>query len=259
MYFFSETMTDPVIPIKAVEGLMTKAFIEQSVASGLFWDALLKCHLYVPVSEKPEQPAGDDEIPVLLGVGSTGELVIWLFTSPEAMNSYTERKLTYRELPARTLLASVSDSDHDVVLIGPDGLTLSLHPDLIATLADGKVPEPAEEPVKTLGKQAQIYVGPPSMETKPLEQRFVSLFEKMPQVQEATFLQVSDDAGPRLLLGLRLNEGTEDALREVAGHVARAAEGILEKGQTMDITLIDRSLKAAFEKWGKPFFKRQGA
>jgi hypothetical protein len=249
-------MTDPIIPSKAVEGLMAKAFIEQTVASGLFWDALLKCHLFVPISEKPEPNAGDDEIPVLLGVGSGGELVIWLFTSPESMHAYTERKLAYKEVPARTLLASVADSDHDVVLIGPDGLTLSLHPDLITTLADGKVPEPADEQIKTVAKQAQIYVGPPSMETKALEERFKTLFEGMPQVLEATFLQVSDDAGPRLLLGLRLKKPDEDALREVAGLVARAAEGILDKGQTMDITLVDRSLKAAFEKWGKPFFKR---
>lgn len=238
---------------------MVKAFVEQTVAAGLFWDALLKCNLFVPVSDKTDPSAGDDEIPVLLGVGSGGELVIWLFTSVDAMNSYTERTLSYREVSARTLLASVSDSDHDVVLIGPDGLTLSLHPDLITTLADGKVPEPADEQIKTVAKQAQIYVGPPSMETKQLEERFTTLFESMPHVLEATFLQVSDDAGPRLLLGLRLKEATENALRDVAGFVARAAEGILDKGQTMDITLIDRSLKSAFEKWGKPFFKRSSS
>jgi hypothetical protein len=250
-------MSETVIPSKAVEGLMVKAFIEQTAASGLFWDALLKCHLYVPVSDKPEDATGDDEIPVLLGVGSGGELVVWIFTSPETMEAYTDRKLAYREVPAQTLLASVSDSEHDVVLIGPDGLTLSLHPDLIATLADGRVPEPADEQVKTIAKQAQIFVGPPSVETKPLEEKFRSIFESMPNVQEATFLQVADDAGPRLLLGLRLKNGDENGLREVAAVVARAAEGILEKGKTMDVTLIDRSLKAAFEKWGKPFFIRK--
>lgn len=249
-------MPEPLIPSKAVEGLMTKAFVEQTVAAGLFWDALLKCHLYVPVSDKPDQASGDDEIPVLLGVGSGGELVIWLFTSPEAMTTYTERQLPYREVSARTLLASVADSEHDVVLIGPDGLTLSLHPELIATLADGKVPEAAEEQVKSASKEAQIFVGPPSMETGPLAERFRELFSTMPQVLEATFLQVADDAGPRLLLGLRLVEPDENVLREVAGLVARAAEGVLEKGKTMDITLIDRSLKGAFEKWGKPFYKR---
>jgi len=249
-------MTDPVIPAKAVEGLMLKAFIEQTVASGLFWDALLKCHLFVPISDRPSESESDEEIPVLLGVGSGGELVVWLFTSPEVMEAYTERKLAYREVPAQSLLASVSDSEHDVVLIGPDGLTLSLHPDLIATLAEGKVPEPTDEQIKTIPKQAQIHVGPPSVETKPLEERFKTIFEGMPQVLEATFLQVADDAGPRLLLGLRLKNGDEDGLREVASVVARAAEGILEKGKTMDITLIDRSLKAAFEKWGKPFYKR---
>lgn len=249
-------MPEPLIPSKAVEGLMLKAFIEQTVASGLFWDALLKCHLFVPISDVPNDAATDDEIPVLLGVGSGGELVVWLFTSPETMEAYTERKLAYREVPAQSLLASVSDSEHDVVLIGPDGLTLSLHPDLISTLAEGKVPEPADEQLKTVAKQAQIHVGPPSVETKPLEEKFRGIFESMPQVLEATFLQVADDAGPRLLLGLRLKNGDENALREVASVVARAAEGVLEKGKTMDITLIDRSLKAAFEKWGKPFFKR---
>ena len=248
-------MTEPLIPSKAVEGLMTKAFVEQTVASGLFWDALLKCHLFVPVSDRPDQAGNEDEIPVLLGVGSGGELVIWLFTSPEAMLAYTERQLPFREVSARTLLASVADSEHDVVLIGPDGLTLSLHPELIATLADGKVPEPADEHVKSVPKEAQVFVGPPAMETEALAERFRQLFADMPQVLEATFLQVSDDAGPRLLLGLRLKEPDENALREVAGVVARAAEGVLEKGKTMDITLIDRSLKGAFEKWGKPFYR----
>ena len=36
-------MADALIPPKAVEGLMTKAFLEGTVAAGLFWDALLKC------------------------------------------------------------------------------------------------------------------------------------------------------------------------------------------------------------------------
>jgi hypothetical protein len=42
----------------------------------------------------------------------------------------------------------------------------------------------------------------------------------------------------------------------VAEVVAKAAEGILDKGSTMDITLMNGSLKDAFAKWGKPFFKR---
>ncbi|MBV9080718.1 MAG: SseB family protein [Elusimicrobia bacterium] len=253
-------MTEQLIPPKAVEGLMTKAFIDQSVAAGLFWDALLKCELYVPISDTAET-AGEDEIPMLLGVGSGGELVVWLFTSPEAMIDYTDRELTYRAVPAKRLLASVADSEHDVVLIGPDGLTLSLHPDLIQTLADGRVPEPPDEDSKLVSKQAQIYVGPPS-DCAELENRFIELFQTLPQVLEAAFLQVADSApkgapaGTRLLLGLRLEDPSEDGLREVAGKVARAAEGVLEKGKNMDITLIDRSLKSAFENWGKSFFKR---
>lgn len=250
------TMTDALIPPKAVEGLMTKAFVDETVAAGLFWDALLKCNLYVPVSERAVG-AEEDEIPMLLGVGGGGELVVWLFTSPEVMASYTERQLTFRDVPARTLFASVSDSEHEVVLIGPDGLTLSLHPDLIATLADGKVPEAPEEEMKMVSKQAAINVGAPSLNSETLEARFRELFEKLPQVAQASFIQVADDAGPRLLLGLRLDDQTEDRLREVAALVAKAAEGVLEKGKTMDITLIDRSLKGAFEKWGKVFYTRK--
>ena len=234
---------------------MTRAFVDESVAAGLFWDALLKCQLYVPVSERATG-AEEDEIPMLLGVGGGGELVVWLFTSPEVMAAYTERQLTYRAVAARTLFANVADSEHEVVLIGPDGLTLSLHPDLIATLAEGKVPEAPEQELKMVSKQAQINVGAPSLESGALESTFRDLFATLPQVAEASYIQVADDAGPRLLLGLRLDDPSEDRLREVAGLVARAAEGVLDKGKTMDITLIDRSLKGAFEKYGKVFYRR---
>jgi hypothetical protein len=42
----------------------------------------------------------------------------------------------------------------------------------------------------------------------------------------------------------------------IKGMIARASEGVLDKGKTLDITLISGSLKDAFEKFGKPFFKR---
>lgn len=248
-------MVEPLIPSRAVEGLMTKAFLEGTMAAGLFWDALLKCALYVPV-QVDAPGAEEDEIPMLLGVGTNGELVVWLFTSPEAMASYTERELTFKSVPARSLFASVADSEHEVVLIGPDGLTLSLHPDLIATLADGKVPETPEEEVRYIPKKADVAVGEPSAESLPLEACFREAFAGMPEILEAAFIQVADDAGSRLLLGLRLVDQTEDGLRDVAGVVAKAAEGVLDKGKTMDITLIDRSLKGAFEKWGKFFYRR---
>lgn len=237
---------------------MTKAFLEGTVAAGLFWDALLKCHLYVPVAVNA-RGAEEDEIPMLLGVGANGELVVWLFTSPEIMASYTERELTFKAVNARSLFASVADSEHEVVLIGPDGLTLSLHPDLIATLADGKVPEAPEEEIRTVPKDTTVSVGAPSDDSLDLEERFREVFSTMPEVIEAAFVQVGDDAGSRLLLGLRLEDQTEDGLRDVAGVVAKTAEGILEKGKTMDITLIDRSLKGAFEKWGKFFYCRPAA
>jgi hypothetical protein len=125
------------IPFEALEGLMRKAFIEGEAEPGLFWDAFLKANLYVPVSTGgetgykpgPQKAEGLEEFPVLLGVDSSGNHVLWLFTSPHVMSDYTERDLAYLELPAPTILSNLIDSDYEVVLIGPERLTLSLHPD----------------------------------------------------------------------------------------------------------------------------------
>ncbi len=172
------------------------------------------------------------------------------------MADYTERDLAYLELPVTTVLSNVRDSDYEVVLIGPERLTLSLDPQLIDSLADGKVPEPAEQEMKFISKKSQVQVGAPVDDTKALEERFAQLFDDEPTVVEAVFIQISDEGGARLLLGLHLTDESKPNFRRVAGLIAKASEGVLEKGKTMDITLIGGSLKDAFDKFGKPFFKR---
>lgn len=251
------------IPHDALEGLMRKAFLEGVVEPGLFWDAFLKASLFVPISTGeggykpgPQKAEGLEEFPVLLGVDSSGTHVLWLFTSPGVMTDYTERDLAYLELPSATILSNLRDTEYEVVLIGPERLTLSLHPELIESLADGKVPEPAEQEMKLVSKKSQVQVGPVDDDTGPLEERFTHLFQDEETVLEATFIKISDDSGPRLLLGLKLADESKQNFRKVAGLIAKASEGVLEKGKTMDITLIGGSLKDAFSKFGKPFYTR---
>src|SRR5690242_10359769 len=92
-------LTNPLIPSEAVEGLMRKAFLDRTMAPGLFWDALLKADLVIPTSDDQEQAPVDvpkdelDEVPMRLGVDSQGRYVVWLFTSLAALTDYTDREL----------------------------------------------------------------------------------------------------------------------------------------------------------------------
>lgn len=246
-------MKDPLIPAEALEGLMKKAFQEQTVNPGLFWDALVNAHLVVPLAQSLAED-DDRQIPMLLGVDPEGKNVVWLFTSAPAMVEYIEKDLRYLTMPAKELLNRLSDSKHDIVLIGPDGITLNLHPELVASLGEGRVPEQPVEEVRHIPKDTTVSVGPPIDDASKLETRFTELFRAHSEVLEARFIQISDDAGSRLLLGLRLTDQSQDAFRKIAQLVAKAAEGVLEKGKTMDITLLDRSLKDAFEKFGSAFY-----
>jgi hypothetical protein len=178
------------IPHEALEGLMRKAFIEGEAEPGLFWDAFLKANLCVPISTGgesgfkpgPQKAEGLEEFPVLLGVDSSGNHVLWLFTSPHVMADYTERDLAYLELPAATVMANVRDSDYEIVLIGPARLTLSLHPDLVNSLADGKVPEPAEQDMKLVSKSAKVEVSELKEGGDKLAARFSDVFENEPLI-----------------------------------------------------------------------------
>lgn len=253
----------PLIPINALEGLMKKAFVENAMSAGLFWDALVKSNLYIPLSkEAMENVISDPEIdklsefPMVLGQNADGENVIWVFTSPKTMAEYTETNLRYLQMPAQTVFANLRDSEYEVYLIGPEGLTLNLDPKLIDQLADGKVPEPTEESLKHIPKDAKVYVGAVTEDSAALEEKFIQLFKTDENVIEGAFVQISDDAGPRLLLGLKLENESRPELQLVAEKIARAAEGVLAKGKTMDITLINGSLKEAFAKWGKSFYKK---
>lgn len=247
-------MKNPLIPSQALEGLMKKVFQEQEMNPGLFWDGLLNANLIVPLAKDAEDT--EKQIPILLGVDAEGKHVVWLFTSADAMVEYIEQDLRYITMPSRDLFERLRDNKHDIVLIGPDGITLNLHPDLVASLAEGKVPEQPAQEVRNIPKDTQVSVGAPVDDTSALEERFKKLFKGVPTVQEACFIQVADDSGSRLLLGLLLSDQSRENFKFVAGLVAEAAEGILENGKTMDITLMDRSLKGAFDKYGKPFFKR---
>ena len=122
-------------------------------------------------------------------------------------------------------------------------------------------------------KEAQLFVGPPTEECIPFETRFTDLFVTIPEVLEASFIQIADDSrmsdsdvstddplsNSRFLLGLRLEPETRDVFQRVAQQVARSAEGILTKGKSMDITLMNGSLKEAFEKYGKKFYVKKTA
>ncbi len=251
----------PLIPFEALEGLMKKAFIQQEVPAGLFWDALLKANLYTPLIKgtKSQTAAEDEDVeeyPMLLGMDAEGKNIVWLFTSPDVMTAYIEQDLPYLELGSQAMFTKLHDVEYDVVLIGPDGLTLGLHPQLIKTLSEGKVPEAGDHKVKYVPKDAEVYIGAPTDETGPLEEKFSELFQQIPDVQEASFVQIGDEAGSRLLLGLKLERESRDVLKGVAKKVADAVEGILPKGNTMDITLINGSLKEGFAKWGKVFYKK---
>jgi hypothetical protein len=249
-------VSDPIIPFEALEGVMKKAFLEQAIAPGLFWDALLKANLYVPLAADREMKDPDD-IPMLLGVDPDGKHVVWLFTSPGVMLEYTEQQLPYKAFLSTFILSTFRETDRDVVLIGPEGLTLKLHPELVDSLSEGRVPEVTEEQIRHVPKDQPVLVGAPSEESVELESRFIELFESLPDVLEASFVTVAEEGGdPRLLLGLRLTDTSRAHLKVIAQQVAKAAEGILDKGQSMDITLIDGSLKGAFEKWGKFFYKK---
>lgn len=252
----------PLIPSEAIENLMKKVFEEGGAATGLFWDAFLNANVFIPLS-KPKGGehaqklaySPNESIPILLGVDADGGHVIWVFTSLEVMVDYTEQDLDYLSLRASEFLQRVKGNKHDVVLIGPNGITLRLHPGLVASLADGKVPEAPVEEVRHVPKESPIHVGK-AIDSAALEARFKTLFSELPDVLEACFIQIEDDAGSRLLLGIQLREETREKLKDIAAVVARAAEGVLDKGKTMDITLLNGSLKEAFAKWGTTFFKR---
>jgi hypothetical protein len=253
-----------LIPPSALEGLMRKVFLDRSLAAGLFWDALLKADLFIPLAEKnaaaapPTAETDVRELPLLLGIDDKGTHVAWLFTSSETLVDYTERDLPYVQMNARSLLTNLMKVERDVVLIGPDGLTLRLHPDLMKSLSEGVVPDAANREIRYVPKEATVSVGPAQSEqVTALEGAFATLFGSIADVKEARFIQISDDAGPRLLLGLRLDENSRERLRVVAELVAKAAEGILPNGDSLDITLLDGSLKEAFNKHGKAFYSRQ--
>ena len=248
-------MKGPLIPPEALEGLMLKAFQEEAVNPGLFWDAFLNAHLVVPLAGvKP--PEDDSQIPLLLGVDPEGKSVVWIFTSSQAMVEYIEKDLRFLTMPSKDLLKRLEGNKHDIVLIGPDGLTLHLHPELVTSLAEGRVPEQPAEEIRHIPKDTQVAVGKPVDDPSKLESRFRELFLSHPEVLEGCFIQISDDNGSRLLLGIRLADESNEEFKRIAGLIAKAAEGTLEKGKTMDITLIGRSMKGAFEKWGTPFYKK---
>ncbi len=248
-------LENPLIPAEALEGLMKKAFQEQTVNPGLFWDAFVNAHLVVPLAEKIVSD-DDRQIPMLLGVDPDGKNVVWLFTSSQTMVEYIEKDLKYLTMPAKDLLKRLTGSKHEIVLIGPDGITLNLHPDLVASLAEGKVPDQPAEEIRHIPKDTAVHVGKPTDDSSKLETRFLEMFRSHPEVLEATFIQIADDAGSRLLLGLRLVDESRESFRKTAELIAKAAEGVLEKGKTMDITLLSRSMKDAFEKFGTPFYKK---
>jgi hypothetical protein len=255
-------MTTDLIPPSALEGLMKKTFVEQGTSAGLFWDALLKANLYAPLVKGTEPAHWEsdtedlDDYPLLLGSDSEGKNIVWLFTSPSALKAYIEDDLPSLELPARQLFGKVSDIDYDIVLIGPEGITLGLHPELIQNLAEGKVPEGGDQKIRFVPKDTKVSVTVPTEDTTVLEGAFTTLFRSLPQVLEACFVEITDDLGTRLLLGLRLEAETRDALRKMAESITRAAEGVLDKGKTMDITLMNGTLKPAFDKYGKVFYKK---
>lgn len=254
---------------------MRKVFLDNAIEAGLFWDALLKANLYVPLAEdKPKEKLEEipletpDGYPMLLGVDADGNNIVWLFTSPTVMKEYLQHEYPHLEIGATEILAHFEESKNDVVLIGPEQLTLKLHPKLVASLAEGKVPEGVEN--TNIAKEAKVFVGPATEEAVALESKFKELFNSLPEVLEAVFIQVADDAimpaegeapptepaNARLLLGLRLQTESREAFQRIAQLIAKSSEGVLDKGRTMDITLIDGSLKEAFKKWGKPFFTR---
>ncbi|MCG3205565.1 MAG: hypothetical protein KCHDKBKB_02287 [Elusimicrobia bacterium] len=248
-------MKDPLIPHEALEGLMQKVFEEQSVSPGLFWDALLNAHLVVPLAGgTPDE--SEKQLPLLLGVDPSGKKVIWIFTSQPTMVTYIEKDVRHLIMGSKELFRRLMGNPHDIVLIGPQGITLSLHPDFIASMAEGRVPEPPTEEIRHIPKDTRVSVGRPVDDASKLESKFKQLFVTLPGVLEGCFIQIADDSGSRLLLGLRLRDESQENFKRIAGLVAKASEGVLEKGKTMDITLINRSLKAAFDKYGTPFFKR---
>lgn len=242
---------------------MKKVFLESSLDPGLFWDGLLNAHLYVPLADHArgfkkthKEIESFDSVPVLLGVDSKGENILWIFTSPEVMVDYTEKNLTYIEVPAQKMMSLVKDASHEVILIGPERITLNLDPRLMNSLSLGKVPEPPKEEIKYIPKESGLQVRSPIIETGPLEEKFKILFENVPEVLEATFVQIADASGERLLLGIKLENESKESFRLVAQLIARAAEGVLEKGKTIDITLIRGSLEKAFEKYGEAFYEK---
>ncbi|OVE77161.1 hypothetical protein BVX98_03375 [bacterium F11] len=255
-------MSEASIPTDALEGLMRKVFLEKKVEPGLFWDAILKAPLFVPLADSDKQESGsyiehgERQWAVQLGIDSKGRNIFWLFTSPAVMTVYTERKFSHLSLSGQDMFDRIKEITHEIILVGPDDITLSLDLKLVQSLASGKVPQPNEGIIRHMQKDAQVSVGNPSEETEQLEERFIKLFEEHPEVEQASFVQISDETGSRLLLGLRMKEENRDTLRTMASYIAKAAEGILERGKTIDITFISGSLKGAFEKWGKNFYRK---
>ena len=256
-------MSEAKIPIEALEGLMKKVFLDKKVEPGLFWDAVLKSNLYIPLSNPDKAESGslithnEKKWPVQMGLDAKGNSILWLFTSPDIMFEYTEEQFSHLELEGQNMFSKIKDIEFEVILIGPEQITLSLAPPLIQTLAEGKTPSLPEETYRNIAKDAKVNVGKPVDNTKALEKEFSKIFKKNAEISEALFMQISDDAGSRLLLGLKMKEENRDQLRRIAGLVAKAAEGVLEPGKTMDVTFVNGSLKDAFAKWGKSFYKKK--
>lgn len=257
-------MTESAIPSQALEGLMKKVFVEGGVAPGLFWDAALKAILSVPLADRKEGDEGGQaaeggdlaDMPIQLGQDAKGRNVLWIFTSKDTMKSYTGRTFESIDLPGQELFDRIQDTQFEVVLIGPGNLTLNLDMRLVQSLAKGVVPQAPEEDVRKVPRDAKVKVGRVNEDTTALEERFVSIFEDLPEVEEASFMQIEDDTGPRMLLGLKLEEESRAHLQRIAGHIAKAAEGVLAPGKTMDVTLISGSLREAFQKYGNTFYKK---
>lgn len=239
---------------------MKKVFQEQSVQPGLFWDAVLKADLVLPLTrpfeEDMAQSNGMEDMPVQLGLDSSGKRILWIFTSVSALEEYTEKSLPCYKCNGKEMFERIKETGLETVLIGPDRITLGLDDKLVDSLAEGTVPQPPAESERVLTKETKLMVSRPSDSTAELEETFSDLFKSMPDVLEAAFLQVSDETGSRLLLGLRLESESRDDLKRVAMRVAKAAEGVMEPGKTMDVTLIGGSLNEAFQKWGKTFYRK---
>jgi len=192
-------MSDANIPIKALEGLMKKVFVDMSLQPGLFWDAALKSNLYLPLARPIKEADEGGDLPIQLGLDNQGKSVLWIFTSPQAMTDYTEKDFSYFKLPGKKMFERIKKTKHEIILIGPEGITLNLDSGLVTSLAEGKVPQPPEENVRNIPKDTKVKVGRAIDNTEELEDKFSVLFDEMEEVEEASFIQVEDDRGNEIL------------------------------------------------------------